>query len=423
MRDLLLRRAPRDYDVATSAQPDEVERIFSKTVPIGRKFGVVMVIEGGCQVEVVTFRSEAGYRDGRRPTAVAFTDAKADAMRRDFTINGMFYDPVLEKVYDSTGGRHDLEARVIRAIGNPDERFTEDYLRMLRAVRFAAELGFEIESETFGSVRRNARLICGVSAERVHDEICKTFGVKHAARGLEILRESGLLELIMPEVAAMEGCEQSPEFHPEGDVYTHTKIMLELLQETSGLDTHPLLPWIVLLHDVAKPAVAGLDEKGIFRFPGHDKKGAEISEDILRRLRFSSKQAETITTSIRYHMQLKDVKKMRKSTLRRILLRPTIDLELELHRLDCLASHRGLDVYEFLVEEKMRLEKTPELGPPLISGVNLLEMGFRPGPLIGEILRRIRDKQLEGELTTSEAAVEWVKAQYACELNVKSGRD
>lgn len=406
VRDLLLGRDPGDYDVATSARPDQIEALFEHTVPVGRKFGVMVVIEDGHQFQVATFRAEADYVDGRRPEKVVFSDARADALRRDFTVNGLFYDPVMNKLHDWVGGEADLRAGVIRTIGEPDERFAEDHLRLLRAARFAAQLSFRIEPVTFAALKTNAHKITGISMERIREELVKLFKAPHAACGLELLRESGLLEHVLPELVPTITCEQSPDYHPEGTVYTHIKLMLQHLPA----DADPLLPWAVLLHDIAKPQTATRDQAtGGIHFYEHEKIGAELARAILERLRFPRKQIDEVAKVVRYHMQLKDAMQMRRSTLRRLLLRPTFRLELELHRLDCLGSHGRLDVYDFLREKAVELERQPEVRPPLLTGHDLIALGMKPGPAMGALLAEIREKQLQDELKTPDQAREWAK--------------
>jgi poly(A) polymerase len=401
VRDQLLGRLPEDFDIATSAPPEVIESLFERTIGVGRKFGVVVVVEDRRQFQVATFRAEAEYHDGRRPTKVTFADARADAERRDFTVNGLFFDPVAEKLHDWVRGAADIKAKLIRTIGNPHERFAEDHLRLLRAVRFAAQLGFDIERATFAALKVNAPRIELISAERVRGELVKLFRPPHAARGLVLLRDSGLLKQILPELAATEQCDQSPDFHPEGNVFEHLRLML------SSLPAHasPALPWAVLLHDVAKPVTAERDpDTGSIHFYGHERLGAEMAEKILQRLRFPKKQIAEVVTCIRHHMQFKDVMDMRKATLRRMILRPTFPLELELHRLDCLGSHGRLDHYEYLMAQSAELERKPSLRPPLVNGDDLMALGMPPGPQLGALLVEIRDKQLAGEFTTAEQA-------------------
>ena len=406
VRDVLLGRQPEDYDVVTAALPDRVEKLFARTIAVGKKFGVMVVVEGQHQFQVATFRAEADYQDGRRPNQVTFGDARADALRRDFTVNGLFYDPVQKQLHDWVGGEADLRAKLIRTIGSPAERFAEDHLRMLRAVRLAAQLGFEIEAATFAALQANAPKIRGISAERIRDELCKLFRAPHAARGLDLLRHSGLLEHVLPEIAATINCEQSPDFHPEGSVFNHLLLMLAQLPT----DADPSLPWALLLHDVAKPVTASKDpDTGSIHFYGHEKIGAEMAQNILERLRFPRKQIDEVVEAVRCHMQFKDALQMRKATLRRLLLRPTFPLELELHRLDCLGSHRRLDVYEFLVEQSRQLEQQPQIRPPLLKGSDLLALGMKPGPEMGALLAEIREKQLADELSTPDAARDWAR--------------
>jgi poly(A) polymerase len=408
VRDFLLARAPSDYDIATSALPAQIEALFKRTVPVGRKFGVMVVLEGGRQFQVATFRAEADYQDGRHPGRVAFGDAEADARRRDFTVNGLFYDPVRAELHDWVGGEADLRARIIRTIGAPEERFAEDHLRLLRAVRFAAQLEFDIEPGTFTALKANAAKIKTTSAERVREELMKLFLPPYAARGLELLRESGLLEQVLPEIAATVVCEQSPDFHPEGTVFNHLRLMLQHLPPAPDA----LLPWAVLLHDVAKPVTASADpETGSRHFYGHEKLGAAMAKDILERLRFPRKPIDTVVKAVRYHMQFKDALQMRKSTLRRLLMRPTFPLELELHRLDCLGSHGRLDVYDFLVAQARQLEEQPQIRPPLLSGHDLIALGMKPGPALGALLADIRERQLQDELKTKADARNWAKTR------------
>jgi len=410
VRDFLLGRAPQDFDIATDAKPKQVEKLFKKTIPVGKKFGVIIVVECGQQFQVATFRAEADYQDGRRPEKIVFANAEADASRRDFTVNGLFYDPLTQKIHDWVGGGKDLRAKIIRTIGAPEERFGEDHLRMLRAVRFAAQLDFEIAPETFSAIRSLAPKIKIISAERVRDELMKLFRPPHAGRGLVLLRDSGLLEYILPELEATIGCEQSPDFHPEGSVFNHICLMLEKLPA----DASEPLPWAVLLHDIAKPVTAERDAAtGKIHFYGHEKVGADMAEAILRRLKFSNKEIEEIVAAVRHHMQFKDVKQMRKATLRRLLLRETFPLELELHRLDCLGSFGDLEHYNFLGEQAAELEKQPAIRPPLLTGNDLIKLGFKPGKELGALLAEIREMQLADELKTPRAAKKWVKEKLA----------
>jgi poly(A) polymerase len=408
VRDFLLEREPQDYDIATDARPEQIEKLFKRTLAVGRKFGVMIVVEDKQHFQVATFRAEAEYRDGRRPEKVVFSNAEADAQRRDFTVNGLFFDPIAKKLHDWVGGEQDLRAKIIRTIGAPEERFAEDHLRLLRAVRFAAQLGFEIEPETFAAVKRLASKIELISAERIRDELIKLFSPPHAGRGLVLLRDSRLLPGILPELIVTLLCQQSPDYHPEGTVFEHIRLMLEKMPA----DASPSLSWAVILHDIAKPATAERDAAtGAIHFYGHEKVGAAMSERILRRLRFPGKQIEEIVTCVRNHMQFKDVKQMRKATLRRLLLRKTFPLELELHRLDCLGSHGNLDHYEFLLAQAEELKRKPTIRPLLLTGKDLIKLGMKPGPAMGQLLDEIREKQLADELKTPRAAKAWVKKQ------------
>jgi putative nucleotidyltransferase with HDIG domain len=430
VRDFLLGREPDDFDIATDAKPDQVELLFKKTIAVGRKFGVMVVIENNQQFQVATFRAEADYQDGRRPERIVFASAEADALRRDFTVNGLFYDPLTDKIHDWIGGEKDLRAKIIRTIGAPEERFAEDHLRLLRAVRFAAQLGFEIEPKTLAAVKTLAPKIKLISAERIRDELIKLFAPPAntgradlpagqdarqrlpakppAARGLVLLRDSGLLAHVLPELAATITCEQSPDFHPEGSVFDHIRLMLAKMSP----DSNKLLPWAVLLHDIAKPVTAEKDLRtGAIHFYGHEKVGTEMARAILNRLRFPKKQIDEIAACVLHHMQFKDVKQMRKATLRRLLLRETFPLELALHRLDCVGSHGDLSHYEFLVEQAEELNKKPAIRPPLLTGGDLIKLGMKPGPAMGGLLNGIREKQLADELKTKRQAMAWAKEQ------------
>ena len=295
VRDFLLGRAPDDYDVATSALPEQIEQTFDRTLPVGRQFGVIIVVEGEHQFQVATFRAETDYQDGRRPGSVIFADARADALRRDFTVNGLFFDPIRETLHDWVGGEADLRARLIRTIGSPSDRFAEDHLRLLRAVRLAAQLNFQIEPETFAAIQHHAAKIRQISAERIRDELIKVFQAPHASHGLELLYRSGLLAHILPEIQATSACEQSPDFHPEGSVFNHLLLMLKHLP----VDADPSLPWAVLFHDVAKPVTASVDpQTGSIHFYGHERIGADMTESALKRLRFPRKQTEDIVKAV-----------------------------------------------------------------------------------------------------------------------------
>ena len=404
VRDDRLGQAPTDYDIATDATPDEIEQLFRKTIPVGKQFGVIMVLEAGHEYQMATFRAESDYTDGRRPGSVRFTDAREDAMRRDFTINGLFYNPLAEELHDWVGGQADLDAQRIRTIGDPAERFGEDRLRLLRAVRFAAQLGFEIDPATFAAVQQHAAAIREVSAERIRDELLKLFRPPHAARGLDLLHQSRLLPEVLPELAATIGCEQPPKYHPEGDVFTHIRLMLSHLPGDAGTT----LIWSVLMHDIAKPATQSRDE-GRIRFLGHEKVGAVMTLEIMNRLRFPKSNSAEVETCVRHHMQLKEAQQMRPATLRKLFLRPTFPVELTLHRLDSLASSGKLDNAEFLESKFAEFQDQPELQKPLVDGGDLIALGQAPGAELGRLLSDIRNRQLAGELTTREQALAWAR--------------
>ncbi len=410
VRDQLLGKEPHDFDITTDARPDDVEKIFPRTIPVGRQFGVMIVLESGHQFQIATFRAEADYRDGRHPETVQFADAIADARRRDFTVNGLYLDPIANQIHDWVGGEADLRAKTLRTIGDPQERFSEDHLRLLRAVRFAAQLSFEIEPATFAAVKANAAKILSVSAERIRDELLKLFRPPHAARGLELLRGSGLMDHILPELSATVNCEQSPPYHPEGSVFNHLCLMLSHLPP----DAPESLPWTILMHDIAKPlTVARHPANGQITFYGHEKIGADMAEAILQRLKFPRKQTEEIVECVLHHMQFKDVKQMRKATLRRLLMRETFPLELELHRIDCLGSNGNLEHYEFMKAEAETLAQQPALRPPLLTGEDLKQLGVAPGPVMGELLAELREKQLADELTDADQARMWIKSRLS----------
>ncbi|MDA8125553.1 MAG: CCA tRNA nucleotidyltransferase [Deltaproteobacteria bacterium] len=407
VRDLIRGVEPQDFDIVTSARPQEVQALFSRTVPVGARFGVILVIEKGEPYEVATFRKEADYLDGRRPNVVSFATAKEDVLRRDFTINGLLMDPETGEIVDYVGGRADLAARTIRTIGDPDERFGEDHLRMLRAVRFAATLGFVIEPLTFAAIARRAAAIGRISSERVREELTKLLAGGGARDGLELLEQSGLLMQLLPEAAALKGVDQPPAFHPEGDVWEHTLRMLALLP--AGTD--PRLAWAVLLHDVGKPATRFENETGV-HFYGHDQKGAAIAATILQRLRFSNAETETILALVAGHMGFMDCRRMRPNRLKRFLRMPDFSLHLELHRLDCLASHGVLAHYDFC-KEQLAAFPAEELQPrPLLSGRDLIALGYRPGPLFKEILTALEDAQLAGEIRDADEARALVQSRW-----------
>ena len=408
VRDLLRGQAPKDIDVATDARPETVQKMFSRTYAVGAHFGVIVVLEDGLQFEVATFRSDGAYLDGRHPTEVHFATAAEDAARRDFTINGMFFDPEANEVVDFVGGRTDLEARLIRAIGDPGQRFAEDRLRVLRAVRFATVLEFEIEPRTWDAVAARAHSINEISAERIREELVRIFMSSQRVRGWDLLDASGLMGAILPEVEAMKGCEQPPQFHPEGDVFKHTRIMLDLLPKEASL----ALVFSVLFHDIGKPPTSSVDERGRIRFNGHDRIGAEMTEAIMQRLRFSRAEIDATVEAVRQHMVFKDVPNMRVAKLKRFMARPTFEDELELHRVDCASSHGMMENYDFLRQKRDEFANEPIIPPPLVRGNDLLALGLKPGPKFGEILEAVETRQLEGAFRDREEALEWVKKEF-----------
>jgi poly(A) polymerase len=413
VRDIVRGETPKDFDVATDAKPEIVQKLFPRTYAVGAHFGVILVVENGFQFEVATFRSDDAYIDGRHPSAVHFSSPEEDAKRRDFTINGMFYDPVAEKVFDFVGGRADIEAKLVRAIGDPAQRFAEDRLRMLRAVRFAMVLDYKIDNETWDALVANAASINQISAERIREELVRIFLSPKRTRGWDLLDSSGLMRAILPEIDAMKGCKQPEQFHPEGDVFQHTRLMLQFLPEKVSV---PLV-FSVLLHDVAKPRTATVDETGRIRFNAHDRIGAVMTEEIMRRLRFAGAEIDATVEMVRQHMVFKDVPKMRVAKLKRFMARPTFDDELELHRVDCEGSHRMLDNYEFLLRKREEFASEPIIPPPLVRGDDLIALGLKPGPKFGGILEAVETRQLEGTLRTREEALDWVKREYSLSKN------
>jgi poly(A) polymerase len=408
VRDMVRGLVPKDYDIATDARPDVVQALFPRTFAVGAHFGVIIVVENGFQFEVATFRSDDAYIDGRHPSAVHFSSPEEDAQRRDFTINGMFYDPVAKKVIDFVGGRADIGAKLVRAIGDPARRFMEDRLRMLRAVRFATTLDYEIDKTTWEALVTNASSINQISAERIRDELIRIFMSPNRVRGWDLLDSSGLMRAIFPELDAMKGVLQPEQFHPEGDVFVHTRLMLHLLLQKVSV---PLV-FAVLFHDVAKPVTATVDKTGRIRFNDHDRVGAQMTEAIMRRLRFSGAEIEATVEMVRQHMVFKDAPNMRVAKLKRFMARPTFGEELELHRVDCESSHRMLDNYEFLLRKREEFANEPIIPPPLVRGDDLIALGLKPGPKFGEILEAVETRQLEGTVRTREEALEWVKREY-----------
>ena len=400
VRDRLLGNVAKDYDVSTDAPPQAIVSYFPESQTVGAHFGVVLVSRGkDVQIEVATFRSEGLYSDGRHPGQVRFeTDPALDAKRRDFTINGLMEDPLSGRILDYVGGRADLAAKTIRAIGDPNERFREDHLRMLRAIRFAARLNFSIEPRTLAAIQGEASQISKISSERIRDELVRILTERRAARGLQLLDESSLLTHILPQVKAFQGVEQPPEFHPEGDVWTHVLLML---QEMGAANSTLALG--VLLHDVGKPLTFRIADR--IRFDGHAEVGARLAQEILSQLKFPNEDIEQVTSLVANHMRFKDVRQMRLSTLKRFLRLPRFEEHLELHRLDCLASNGYTDSYDFVREKLAELEQD-ELRPPrLIRGDDLIRLGYEPGPQFGGALDAVETAQLEGEVRTREQAL------------------
>jgi len=411
VRDLLLQREPADYDVATDATPADVLRIFPNGIDVGAQFGVILLYQDSRKVEIATFRSDLGYSDGRHPDQVIYSKTpQEDVQRRDFTINGLLMRHDTGEVLDFVNGRADLSAGIIRAIGEPSRRFTEDKLRMLRAARFAARFGYTIESATASAIRQHAREIHVVSAERIREELTKLLTEGAARRGFELLDELALLPQVLPEIAAMKGVQQPPQYHPEGDVWIHTLLMLEALP----MQASPTLAWGTLLHDVGKPPTfrSAAETGDRIRFDNHVDVGVHMTEAICRRLRFSNDDTSQIKALVANHMKFKDVSQMRSSTLKRFVRLPQFEEHLQLHRLDCLSSHGKLDAYNSVREF---LAKTPPASvkpPRLLSGDDLLEMGYTPGPQFQKMLVSLEDAQLEETVQTREQALEFVRRHY-----------
>ena len=405
VRDLILGVGPRDYDIATDARHEDVARHFTKSFSVGAAFGVETVVLPEGQFEVATFRRDGPYLDGRRPAYVEFVDEKRDAGRRDFTINALFFDPETNAVLDYVGGRRDIEAGVLRTVGDPHERFDEDHLRLLRAVRFAARLGYAIAPDTLAAIREKAPLIRKTSPERVRDELIKMLTEGHARPALERLDDTGLLAMILPEADRMKGIEQPAMFHPEGDVFTHTLLMLELMTAPP-----PTLAMGVLLHDVGKPLTQTFEDR--IRFNNHDKVGAREAAAVCRRLRMSKDDSGRIVWLVENHMRLAMVRRMRESKRKRFVREAGFPELLDLCRLDCLASHLGLEEIDWVKDYVDRLAPEEIAPPPLVTGKDLIAMGFTPGPVFAEILRHVEDGQLEGRLATDDEARRFILGRW-----------
>jgi poly(A) polymerase len=425
VRDWLLGRTPKDIDIATSAAPAQIRRLFPQARAVGEAFGVMLVRRGGVDFEIATFRSDGDYADGRHPDSVVLhSSPEADAARRDFTINALFADPATGEIRDHVGGIDDLRAGRLRAVGDPRRRFTEDHLRLLRAVRFAARLGFDIDPDTWAAMRESAPRLAGIAPERVKMELDAILTGPAADRALRLLRDAGLLAVILPEVAALDGVEQGREHHPEGDVFTHVALMLKLAREDAeALRTtddpppgaHPLTPtlaWGILLHDIGKPPTAARKPDGTPIFHGHDVVGARMAEEITRRLRFSNAEREQVVALVASHMKFMHVQQMRQSTLKRFLRTPGFAEHLALHRADCRGSHGRLDNLGFCVAKLASFDSPEETAlrpPPLLTGKDLKSLGYAPGPLFREILEAVEDAQLEDRLASREAAIGFVR--------------
>ena len=406
VRDLLLGHAPDDVDVTTSARPEQIQALFEKAIPIGAAFGIITVVVDDIPIEVATFRAERGYSDGRRPDHVVYTDDEVlDVTRRDFTVNGLLFDPAERTVVDCVGGLGDLRTGILRTIGDPVVRFGEDHLRILRLVRFAAKLGFEVDPASKQAAADAAEKLRLIAAERVRAELEKILTGPRPAEGFEMLAELGILKVVLPEVDAMRGVEQPKQFHPEGDVFVHTMLLLRHAAWRT-----PNLMWAALLHDVGKPATQTFKD-GVPHFYGHESLGADMAADILARLRFSSASIDTITAAIRHHMRFASVHAMKKAKWMRIIADPNFPLELELHRLDCIACHGLLDNYVLMLDRMREYAKLPAPRKPFLNGNDIIALGLKPGAVFSRILSEAEDLRLEGELKSREQSLEWLRAR------------
>ena len=407
VRDRLLDKEPQDFDIATSATPEQVLKLFPGANEVGAHFGVVIVKHYGVFVEIATFRTDGSYRDGRHPDSVTFSTPEEDAKRRDFTVNGLFERPATGEVIDYVGGLADLEARVLRAIGDPVARFTEDGLRLLRALRLSTTLAFEIEPKTRTAVTHCAHLLTRVSPERVRDEFSKILVSPRRRRGVELLVDTGLMAYVVPEFLPTIGCEQPPEWHPEGDVFTHPCIMLEMLEPDAPLD----LCLAVLFHDIGKPPCQTFEDR--IRFNGHDARGAEMAGTILRRLRYPNDVIAAVVAMVARHMQFMNVQQMRTAKLKRFMAEPTFPREMELHRVDCASSNGFTDNYDFLAAKGAEFAAEPLIPPPLVTGRDLIQLGLTPGPRFKEILEAVQTEQLEGRILDRGPALDYLKGLAA----------
>ena len=405
VRDQVMGLEPHDYDVVTDALPDRVEELFRRTVPVGKAFGVILVLAGRHSFEVATFRADGQYADGRRPDSVRFGSAREDVLRRDFTINGMLYDPIRSELLDWVGGQEDIRRRTVRAIGEPDSRFREDRLRMLRAVRFAARFGYGLDDATAAAVTARAATLTEISWDRIGEEIVKALTGPGAGRSLRLMRDLGLLAACMPEVDALAGVEQPPQFHPEGDVFEHTCLMLDALERPS-----PELALGVMLHDVGKPETFAVSDR--IRFDSHDKVGAEIAARVCRRLRCSKARTERVVALVENHMRFMSVRDMKTSTFKRFIGMPDFGEHLELHRLDCVCSHGDTTNVGYVARRTAELPPDQVSPPPLLTGEDLIGMGYAPGPRFGEILSAVEEEQLDGRLGDRDEAAAFVRRAF-----------
>ena len=405
VRDMILGKTPKDIDIVSAATPEEVAEIFPNTMEVGAAFGVMLVREQGVCFEVSTYREERNYMDGRHPEHVKYSkDPKVDVSRRDFTVNGLLCDPHSGEVFDYVDGIKDLHQGIIRTIGKAEIRFAEDFLRMLRAVRFAARLGFKLETDTLKAIQKLAPETKKLSAERIQQELTMIFTGETPHLALDMLHDTGLLAALLPEIEAMRGVTQPPQYHPEGDVYEHTRLMLKAMALPNAL-----IAWSVLLHDVAKPQTYFIDETGRERFFGHEQQGAHKAREIMSRFKFSKQAIDRVSRAVKNHMRFASVLEMRKDKVRRLLADDNFPLELELHRLDCMSSHALMDVFTFLLDRIVQQSGEVKLPPPLLSGKDLIDLGFKPGPKFKKILQKIVDLQLKNKLKTKEAAIAYVK--------------
>lgn len=407
VRDFLLEKTPKDYDIATSARPEEVLAALPQAIAIGAHFGVMLVKHAGHAIEIATFRTDGSYRDSRRPESVEFSSPENDALRRDFTINGLFQNPLSGEILDYVGGLDDLREKTLRAIGQPELRFHEDALRLMRAIRFSGKLNFHIEPKTWLAIRQSAPRLPQISCERIRDEFSQIITSPNRRRGIELLVESDLMAQFMPEFLTTIGCEQPPQWHPEGDVFIHTCIMLEMLDADAPLD----LCLAVLLHDIGKPACRTVDKTGRIRFNGHDALGAEMAAEILTRLKYPNAVIASVTEMVARHMQFMNVQKMRTSRLKQFMARPGFPEEMELHRVDCGSSNGLTDNYEFIIEKQLEFSAEPLIPPPLVNGGDLISLGLRPGPAFKTLLDSVQIEQLEGRILERKTALDFLKQQ------------